>query len=347
MKNKKFNFSICLPVYKGSSVLRRALASVFKQNFQDFEVVIGDDNPKEAEKETQKTQKIINSFQDGRIKYFQNKKNLGYPQNLQKIVSQARNEVIFLLAQDDILASKALQKTSDGFFLDKNIGVVTRPYFWFDKDVNKPVRAVLPYNEKKDFVLSVFDEEGAIKKIFESIGQLSGLAYRRKFLEILFGDEVFTAHIYPFLGILKKHKCVFLKDYTVAVAIKSSQTRTLSSIYDVSPTESWVRMFNTVFAEKKYERVKRIGVRQTATNFVGLVQLKNYGKRVVLEKEILILLKYYWQNIFDLKFWFFALGTLLAPRLILRLLVDFYKANINAKFLPKIIFGKKYGQNQV
>lgn len=38
-------FSICLPTYKGTHVLGMALEGIFNQDYQDFEILIGDDNP--------------------------------------------------------------------------------------------------------------------------------------------------------------------------------------------------------------------------------------------------------------------------------------------------------------
>jgi len=336
---KEYSFSICIPIYKGSHLLEAMLKSIFKQeNFSNFEILIGDDNPPELKEEIEKTQKIIASFNDSRIKYHKNEKNLGYAVNLQQIVSRAQNDILFLMAQDDFLAKDALRKTHAAFLLDENIGVVTRPYFWFEDNIEKPVRAVLPYNIEKDSVISIFDGKKEFMKIFESVGQLSGLAYRREFLKIPFNEECFPAHIYPFAGILREHKCVFLKDYCVAVGIMDSQTRSVSSIYDLSPTKSWLKMYRTVFAEEKYSQQLKWGEEHILTNFMGLVQLKNYGKRGVLWKEIKILTKERPKNLLDLKFWFFAIGTSLAPRFILIPLVDWYKANIISKNLANIKF---------
>jgi len=122
----------------------------------------------------------------------------------------------------------------------------------------------------------------------------------------------------------------------VAVRIASSQTRFKSSIYDISPTESWVKMFNTVYQGKKYEEVKKAGIEQIVKNFVGLVQLKNYSTFKNLLREIFILLKLRPANLLDPKFWFFSLGTILIPRKLLISLVDNYKNKILLRRLKNI-----------
>jgi hypothetical protein len=242
------------------------------------------------------------------------------------------------MAQDDFLSNDALGKTHDAFLLDDDVGVVTRPYFWFYDSLDKPVRAVTPYDPENDAVLSIHDGKEEFNKIFDSVGQLSGLAYRREYLEVPFHHDVFPAHIYPFAGILKKHKCVFLKDYTVAVGIQDSQTRFVTSIYDKSPTESWISMFNTVFSEEEFSKQREWGNEEMTSHYVGLVQLKNYGKPGVLWREILLLIKYRKKNLLAPLFWFFSIGCLVIPRSFLIWLVDTYKLRVNSKLLGSIEF---------
>ena len=326
---KQLKFSICIPTYKGVDLIDDALKSVFFQKFQDFEIVVSNDSPEDHEE----MKKKLDSYKDSRIRFFANEKNLGCPLNLRKLSKEAKNEILFFLAQDDILLGEALLKTHDAFFLAKNVGAVTRPYYHFYDDVRKPVRVVAPYDKNKDSVISIFDGEREAQKIFESLGQVSGLAYKKEWIEIDFHEEIFPTHIYPFASITKKHKIVFLKDYTVAVRIISSQTRFKSSIYDLSPTESWVKMFNTVYHEEKYEQIRKARIEQVAINFVGLVQIKNYSSLKNLLREIFLLIKYYPRNLLNLKFWFFSLGCLILPRFILKFLVDWYKNRINSRLL--------------
>lgn len=338
MKNCKLFFSICIPVYKGSNLLKSSLDSIFRQEFNgDFEIIIGENTPPEFKEEIEKVTALINSYDDKRIIFIKNASDLGYARNLQNIVKFAKGDVLFLMAHDDVLSKDSLQKTHDAFFLGDNIGCVTRPYFWFTENFNKPVRAVTPYNEKEDSILTVKDKR-QFMKIFESVGQLSGLAYKRELITIPFNEECFPAHIYPFAGILKNHKCVFLKDYTVAVGIMESQTRSISSIYDLSPTESWLRMYNSVFSGEEFKEQRNWGIDHIGKNYLGLIQLKNHAKPGVVRKEIGILIRERPKNLINFKFWVFALGTLLIPRFILRKLVDWYKDRIISKSLINIRF---------
>ena len=328
---KDLYFVICLPTYNGASFVGQTLKSILAQDFQNYKIIISDDNS------TDNTIDVIKSFRDKRIEIFKNKENLGYGRNLEVLRKLAKGDILFLMGQDDILGEGALLKTYNAFLSDENVGVVTRPYFWFDEDVNHPVRAVMPYNKNEDAKISVLDGRKEIQKIFESVGQLSGLAYRIKYIDIGFHQDIFPAHIYPFASILKKHKVVYLKDYTVAVRIGSSVTRHNSRIYDRSPAESWIKMFETVYNGAEYADLRKQCISFiTSTNFDGLIQLKTSASMKVLFREILILVRYHWLNLFNIKFWIYALGTILVPRRILRIAVDEFKRSILSKTLHNV-----------
>ena len=337
-------FSICMPVYKGSHVLRSTLMSILNQKNVVFELIIVDDNSPSDLDEIEETQQIIRSFADKRIRYFKNKKNLGYPQSMDFLLKKTTRDVVFLMGQDDILAVGALKKTHDGFFLDKDVGAVTRPYFWFYKDSAKPVRAISPPCSHKAVSLSLKDNpERVFPQIIESIGQLSGLAMRREYINLpMHPSHVFTCHVYPFLSILKTHNVVYLNDMTVAVRIEESQSRHVSAIYNISPTDQWFELFNTVFPEGEFERIRTMGKNMIAQNYIGLIQLKNYANSKVLPREILKLIQYRPANIYHPVFLIICMITLCTPKILLRRMTDSYKEWVLSKIISSINF---YPQN--
>lgn len=338
---KTASVSICMPIWKASNYLKEALASLFNQENLaafDYEIIIGDNTETFEHEEIQKTSQIINSFKSDKIKYFNHSFNMGYPKNLIFVTSKAQKDIIFLMAHDDVLAKNALQKTLNAFNLSDDIGAVTRPYFWFIKDINKPVRVIRPYDSQKDTVLSMNNGKEALNKISETLGQLSALAYRRKYISAPFNDNIFQAHIYPFASILKKYKCVFLKDFTVAVRTESSQTIKLSSIYEKSPLKTWVDMYNSIYNEAECQDARRFGIERIAKHYLGLIQIKNYSTLKYLLREIFYHVWFYPKSLFSFAFWFFSIGTVLIPRRILIPLVNYYKQNINSKTLTDIKF---------
>lgn len=331
-------FSILIPTYKGAKVIGETLKSILSQSFDNFEIIIHEDASADD------IEDIIGLFHDLRIKFFKNEKNLGYAKNLEEARKKATGDIIYLMGQDDILGANALLNTYNAFKLCDDISAVTRPYYWFDKDINVAVRAKMQLNPNKDEIVRITDDFNRIVTVLRTLDQLSGLAYRRKFMNLSFHQNIFPCHAYPFISIFKNHPIVFLKDYNIAVRITSSQTRSVSSIYEKSPIKSWVELFNNIFYEEKFRDFRKKCIKKfVAVNYVGLVQIRNYAKYRYLWREIWYLLKYRWQNIFNLQFWFFSLGCIIMPPLILIPLVDWYKNKINYRRWRTIKFDFQLG----
>lgn len=336
MQVYSLKFSILVPTYNGADFIEDTLKSILSQSFDNFELIIQDDASKDN------TEEIVKSFNDERIIFYKNKENLGYPRNLEDLRKKATGDIIYLMGQDDILAQGALLNTYKAFKISEDIGAVTRPYYWFDKDINTPVRAKEQLSPNKDEIVQIIDNYKRVIMVFKTLDQLSGLAYRRKFMDLPFHEDIFPCHVYPFASIFKKHPVVFLKDYNVAVRIRSSQCRSVSSIYNKSPLQSWVDFFNNVFFENKFGELREYCIKNfVAKNYVGLVQIRNYAKYRYLWREIYLLLKYRWQNLYNPQFWFFSLGCVIMPSFLLIPMVDWYKNKINSKRLKHIKFQYK------
>ncbi len=329
-------FDILIPAYNGAEHIGDTLRSILSQSFQDFEILVQDDASSDN------TIEAVESFKDPRIKIFQNEKNLGYSGNLESLSKKATSDIIYLMGQDDILGSDALLNTVNAFNISEGIGAVARPYFWFDEEITKPVRATKQMNPQKDEIVRMSDDYNRIILTVDVAGQLSGLAMRRKFMDTPFHRDIFPCHVYPFISILKKHPVVFLKDYNVAVRIRSSQSRSVSSIYNKSPIQSWVDFADNVFPKKEFESFRKYFIKNyVAKNYVGLVQIRNYARYKYLLREIGMLLKYRPENVWSPAFWFFSLGCAVMPPFLLAPLTDWYKSKIHSRKLADIKFEYK------
>jgi len=328
---KKLLLSICIPTYNGQDTIKQALDSIFSQSYKNFEIIINDDCSKDN------TEKIIKSYNNKNIRFYKNKKNIGYGDNLNNFKAKIVGDIMVLMAQDDIMLKNALLKISQGFALDDDIGVVTRPYYQFEYDPKIPVRYWPPPNLKNNLIITINDKKELIESAVTSTYLVSCLAFRKKFLDMPFSSHVFTSQAYPFFSIFKKHKILFLKDYIVAVGIYQSQCRNKPSIYIPSPVETWIKVFEITLKEKQYENARKICQDFVAQNYVGLIQIKNYGRMKDLINEILIHIKYRKKSLIDIRFWFYSVISLIVPRKILIKLVDYYKSKILSKTISNKI----------
>jgi glycosyltransferase involved in cell wall biosynthesis len=323
--------SVVIPTYNQHALLLQTIHSVLGQSFEDFEVIVADDCS------TDDTEDVVRNVRDGRVSYHKNSYNLGYGRNLQANSVRATGDVLFLLGHDDILLPGALRRTYEPFVADGSVVLVTRPYYWFVGDIRDPVRAVTPLDPGRDAKISLQGGRAQVQALFRSAGQLSGLAYRRSELRMGFHHHIFPAHVYPLADVMKRGVGVYLKDYTVAVRMESSMTRHRSDIYDVSPTATWMEMFDTVYDEPEFDDAKRFGKELLlAQNYEGLFQLRNYAGLTVLVREMSVLLRHRPLNALSARFWLISLLCLATPRPLLIKLVDAFKRRVLAPGLGSI-----------
>lgn len=322
---------ILIPTYNGQKVITPTIRSILSQNFTDFNIIICDDASADD------TLSTIKKIKDKRIIVKQHTHNLGYPKNLERGRHYCHSPLLFLMGQDDILAKNCLKIYVNLFKQYPQIGAITRPYFWFNQNICIPIRAKKQLNPQKNEIIKITDASKKIISVFDTLDQLSGLAYRAKFFDTPFHPDIFPCHIYPFASIFLKHPIVFLKDYTIAVRIESSQSRHLSSIYTKSPLLSWYQMIDHIFLSKPNIKKYLIGD-FVAKNYVGLLQIKNYSTYPNLIREILYLIKFRPQNLLSPSFWAFSLLSLLTPPILLIPLISWYKKQLYAKILTNIQF---------
>lgn len=114
--------SIILPTYNGERYLAKAIKSVLRQRFTDWELLVIDDGSvKQNEKGEVLVREIVRRFTaiNNRIKYLRNDQNLGIQKSLNRGLREAQGEYIARIDDDDEWADEEkLEKQVE--FLDKN-----------------------------------------------------------------------------------------------------------------------------------------------------------------------------------------------------------------------------------
>jgi glycosyltransferase involved in cell wall biosynthesis len=323
-------FSVLIPAYKSKKYIKLSIDSIIKQNYKNFEIIIGDDNPIDELDEIIYLRKLVNSYKNYKIKLVKNNKNLGVCKNLHNLFKYANGEIIFLMADDDILKKKVFINYNKIFCQNLNVGLITRPYFWFFNDIKNVVREIKPF-KNFNYICNIRTNWNIFFKAFETSGQISGLAFRRKAIKVFpHTNHIFTTHIYTFAQIARDNDICFYKHQNVAVRIEKSQTRHLTKIYNISPTSTWIKMYKKVFNNNS--QLYKWGLKHIcSTNHVGLLQIKNYSTYKVLIFEIFILIKHWPKNIFNVFFWLIVIYCAVVPKKISRKVVDWTKQNILSK----------------
>lgn len=110
--------SVCIPIYNGAKYIRESIDSILSQSFKDFELILVND----ASTDDSKT--IIETYNDPRIKYFENDHNLGMVANWNKCLEQSTGDYVCIFHQDDVMSEKNLEEKVALFKADKNIGLI-------------------------------------------------------------------------------------------------------------------------------------------------------------------------------------------------------------------------------
>jgi hypothetical protein len=84
MGQKKTIVSVCIPTYNRSEFLKGAIESVLAWTFEDFELIICD-NASEDE-----TEAMVREYNDSRIIYSRNTRNIGLRRNWKRFLLLAR-----------------------------------------------------------------------------------------------------------------------------------------------------------------------------------------------------------------------------------------------------------------
>jgi len=95
--------TVLMSVYNGEKYLREALDSVLNQTFKNFEFLIINDGS------TDKTERILKSYNDPRIKIVNNKKNIGLTKSLNKGLKLAKGKYVARMDADDISLPERLK----------------------------------------------------------------------------------------------------------------------------------------------------------------------------------------------------------------------------------------------
>jgi glycosyltransferase involved in cell wall biosynthesis len=118
--------SVCLPVYNMEKYIERSLLSIINQSFQNFEVIIVNDNSKDQ------TIKSIQRLQseDSRIKIINHNKNLGVYSSRIEAVLYSKGEYILLIDPDDMILNPKLFEELFNYNLKYQLDIIEFSVFY-------------------------------------------------------------------------------------------------------------------------------------------------------------------------------------------------------------------------
>lgn len=122
--------SVLMPCYNSEQYIREAIDSILSQTFSDFEFIIINDGS------TDHSEDIISSYNDPRIIYKKNDKNIGLVKTLNKGINIAKGRYIVRMDSDDISLPSRFQKLFSFMENNTEIGICGS---WIEHFPNKKV----------------------------------------------------------------------------------------------------------------------------------------------------------------------------------------------------------------
>lgn len=131
--------SVIIPTHNRAELLKRAINSVLRQTFEDFELIVVDDASSDN------TPEVVESIKDGRIQYVRLEKNSGGPVARNTGIKGARGRFIALLDDDDEWLPNRLELQIEKFeSLEKDVGVVYGGFYYVSQDTGEIIGKRLP-----------------------------------------------------------------------------------------------------------------------------------------------------------------------------------------------------------
>jgi glycosyltransferase involved in cell wall biosynthesis len=96
--------SVLMSAYNHSKFIKESIESVLNQTYQDFELLIIDDNS------TDDTFAIISAFSSSKIWYSKNQQNVGMVLNTNRLITMAKGDYIAIINSDDTWEASKLAK---------------------------------------------------------------------------------------------------------------------------------------------------------------------------------------------------------------------------------------------
>ena len=125
--------TFCMTTYKRPVLLKKQIATILKQTFSNFAIIISDNDPEVSARD------IVNSFNDPRINYSANEANLGMIKSFNRSLDKAKSEYVVMISDDDPVYPDMLQTLFDLSIKYPGYGMYMGGCDWFceDKEVAK------------------------------------------------------------------------------------------------------------------------------------------------------------------------------------------------------------------
>lgn len=131
MRSERPLLTIGIPTFNCGLFLPDTIASIHRQDFQQYEIVIVDNAS------TDETEEIVAALSDPRIRYFRNDSNIGSRKNHNRCLEEARGVYFKFVGADDVLLDGILSSQLSLLQQHPDLSLVSCDMFLTDQSLQK------------------------------------------------------------------------------------------------------------------------------------------------------------------------------------------------------------------
>ena len=175
------NISVIVPIYNSEKYISRCIDSILNQEYKDFELLLINDGS------TDNTNNIINSYNDGRIKiYNQENKGAGSARNLG--LKYATGKYIVFVDSDDIIKSDYLKIMIE--IIEKNNADIVACLY------EKNVENIIENQTKDNEYIEILNNENAFKYLISLPEKIPMSVIGKIFVKEIIDNNLFDENNY-------------------------------------------------------------------------------------------------------------------------------------------------------
>ncbi len=330
--------SVAVTTYKRPKMVEDLIKSYLSQSYKNSELVIVDDCVDDRE-----TQKMVNQYAktDTRIRFIKNEINLGYCKNFLKSLTECSGEYIVTLGDDDILLDEhALRRYADVFQRYPKVGFVYSGILQFNNEYRMDY--VYRHFEKDTFFETL---EDALQHIWLKSCYIPGIGLRNNidFMTLYPKKDWLFPQVELIGRILAKTKAYGIHDFLIGgrahndqlgfEAVKGKRIKKTERHASLELPE----IFETL---KAYYAQQGVSI-DLDSGFVNRFFAESHASILPTEKintGNMNLLRVFFRAIrankrllFDAKYLFYMIVSLILPKRVLLRLKNWYKNRLVAK----------------
>ncbi len=207
------DFSIVIPTFNRCNFLKIAINSILRQKDVTFEIIVSDNCS------TDNTERWVKEFADKRIKYFKNKKNIGFPLNVREGFSKVSGRYIFTLSDDDFILYDNTLFEILNVMKEYKVGMANIGAINWSKSVKFPCR-IFNLSDKLIIVKSKKDKKLPLKALNINYAFYSGLIFDSSVID---RNQIIESYMYSFYPLIfdtaRKYGLVYIPNHFIVARI--------------------------------------------------------------------------------------------------------------------------------